>query len=160
MRRLSASLFLCAAALSAAPANDEQTIRAMYDRYAQAVKVRDLKTILAFYAPEIVAFDAYPPRQYTGIAAYRKDYEDFFAAFPGPITSKVGDLHVTASGSMAYVYGVDNWMVTDKDGKAFTLAFRFTDVLRKMNGKWLIVHEHLSFPVDPETGKADFLSKP
>ena len=39
-------------------------------------------------------------------------------------------------------------------------VFRFTDVLRKMNGKWLIVHEHLSFPVDPETGKADFLSKP
>ena len=51
-------------------------------------------------------------------------------------------------------------MVTDKDGKAFTLVFRFTDVLRKMNGKWLIVHEHLSFPVDPETGKADFFSKP
>ncbi len=34
------------------------------------------------------------------------------------------------------------------------------DVLEKRNGKWLIVHEHISFPVDPESGKADFLSKP
>jgi hypothetical protein len=35
-----------------------------------------------------------------------------------------------------------------------------TDVYRKIKGKWLIVQEHVSFPVDLATGKADLLSKP
>jgi ketosteroid isomerase-like protein len=40
------------------------------------------------------------------------------------------------------------------------VVFRFTNVFRKINGKWLAVHEHLSFPADPATGMADYLSKP
>jgi ketosteroid isomerase-like protein len=40
------------------------------------------------------------------------------------------------------------------------MAFRLTDVLRKVKGKWLIVHEHVSVPVDVATGKADLTSKP
>jgi ketosteroid isomerase-like protein len=35
-----------------------------------------------------------------------------------------------------------------------------TDVYRKIHGKWLIFHEHVSFPVDLATGQADVLSKP
>ena len=48
----------------------------------------------------------------------------------------------------------------DKDGKPLDLTLRVTDVYKKMNGKWLVVHEHVSWPVDLETGKADFSSKP
>jgi ketosteroid isomerase-like protein len=50
--------------------------------------------------------------------------------------------------------------MTDKDGKAAHLVVRSTDVWRKINGKWLIVQEHNSFPVDLTTGQADLLSKP
>jgi ketosteroid isomerase-like protein len=37
---------------------------------------------------------------------------------------------------------------------------RITDVYRKIGGKWLIVLEHVSVPVDLATGKPDMLSKP
>ena len=37
---------------------------------------------------------------------------------------------------------------------------RVTDGYRKINGKWLITLEHVSVPVDLETGKADINSKP
>jgi ketosteroid isomerase-like protein len=40
------------------------------------------------------------------------------------------------------------------------MTLRLTDVLREINGKWLIVHEHVSVPVDVATGKADLTSKP
>ena len=40
------------------------------------------------------------------------------------------------------------------------MTLRVTDVLRKIKGKWLIVHEHDSVPVDVATGKADLTSKP
>ena len=159
MRKLLVSaLFLCVAA--APSSSDEHAIRAMYDRFSAAVQSHDIHTIMSFYAPDVVAFDAFPPRQYSGAAAYRKDYEGFFAAFPGPVTSKASDVHVNVSGNIAYAYGVDTWTVTGKDGQAMPMVFRFTDVLRRAGGKWLIVHEHLSFPVDPDSGKADFSSKP
>ncbi len=40
-----------------------------------------------------------------------------------------------------------------------TIVARTTDVYRKMNGKWFIVEEHNSVPVDLETMKPDLLSK-
>jgi ketosteroid isomerase-like protein len=141
---------------------DEQAIRALYARYSVDAEARNLDAIMSYYAPgkTLVAFDAYPPRRYVGVAAYRKSYAGFFVAYPGPLTSKVSDLHVSAAGSFAYAFGVDRWVATAKNGQKQTAVFRFTDVLRKTGGKWLIVHEHLSFPVDPVTGRADFLSKP
>ncbi len=145
-----------------ARSSDEQAIRALYQRYSPAVKAKDINTIMSFYVPDesLVLFDATPPRQFVGAKAVRKDYEDFFAAFPGPATSEVTDLRVTAAGTLAFSQRIDTWVVTDKDRKQVKLVFRFTDVFRKIKGKWLIVHEHVSFPVDPVTGKADFLSKP
>ena len=49
---------------------------------------------------------------------------------------------------------------TTKDGSKAEMNFRLTDCLKKIKGKWLIIHEHVSFPVDLATGKADVLSKP
>jgi len=37
---------------------------------------------------------------------------------------------------------------------------RVTDVYRKTGGRWKIVQEHVSVPVDFATGKPDMLSKP
>jgi ketosteroid isomerase-like protein len=51
-------------------------------------------------------------------------------------------------------------VLTDKEGKQVQLAVRVTDVYRKSQGKWLIIHEHVSVPVDLATGKPDVLSKP
>lgn len=37
---------------------------------------------------------------------------------------------------------------------------RVTHVYERINGNWLIVHEHVSVPIDMSTGKPDFQSKP
>jgi ketosteroid isomerase-like protein len=51
-------------------------------------------------------------------------------------------------------------VLTDKDSKRIKFGFRVTDVYRKIGGKWLIIHEHVSVPVDPATAKANLLSQP
>ena len=33
----------------------------------------------------LFVFDVTPPRQYVGFDAYKKDFEDFFAALAGPV---------------------------------------------------------------------------
>ena len=37
---------------------------------------------------------------------------------------------------------------------------RVTHVYERINGTWLIVHEHVSVPIDMLTGKPDFQSAP
>src|ERR1700737_3718759 len=94
----------CAGSSHDSRANDEQSIRAMYDRYSAAVAAKDLDTIMSFYVPDgsLIAFDAFPPRQYVGAAPSRKDYAGFFAAFPGPAKSQASDVHVETSGPLGY----------------------------------------------------------
>ena len=140
--------------------NPEQSIRDAYTRFSVAVEARDVNAIMTFYAPDVVAYDAFPPRQYVGAAAYRKSYDAFFDAFPGPVKSEPSDLTIKAAGTTAYAHGFDKWTATGTDGKPLVVVFRFTDVWRKIGGIWLVVHEHLSVPVDPVSGQGDFLSKP
>jgi uncharacterized protein (TIGR02246 family) len=166
--RLLAGVVMLAAlpSLGAAPTTPVSTahreIQALYDQFSAAVKARDIDAIMAFYAPgeTMVAFDAFPPRQYVGASSYRKAYEGFFAAYPGAVTSEISDLRVTAAGDLAIASCIDRWVATGSDGKPSEIVFRATNGFRKSNGRWLIIHEHLSVPVDPMTGMADLLSKP
>jgi SnoaL-like protein len=96
-----------------------------------------------------------------GFDAYKKDFEDFFAAFPGPVDKfEVQDLSIVTDGNLAFSHSIQPGILTAKDGSKVNLVVRVTDAYRKINGKWLIVHEHLSIPVDLNTGKADPTSKP
>ena len=139
---------------------DKAAIEALYQQFDQAFEKKDSKAIMALYAPEVFVYDVTPPRAYVGWDAYKKDWDDLFAAMPGPFTSKITDLSVTVVGNVAYSHYVDDGSLADKDGKATHMVVRATDVWRKVKGKWLIVEEHNSFPVDLATGQADILSKP
>ena len=144
-------------------AKDEAEIRALEQRFAAAVKAKDVDKIMQTYVADesLFVFDVVPPRQYVGAKAYRKDWEDFLVAYPGPIdTFEVNDLGVVSGGNLAFSHSIQHLVLTDKDGKKVDLTARVTDGYRKINGKWLIVHEHVSVPVDINTGKADLSAKP
>ena len=155
---------LYAAAPQTSGANkDEQEIRALEERFAAAFRAKDVPGIMKNYVPgsELFVFDVVPPRQYVGFDAYKKDFEDFFAAFPGPIDKfEVQDLSIFTDDKLAFSHSIQPGIMTAKDGSKVNLVVRATDAYRKITGKWLIVHEHLSIPVDLNTGKADPTSKP
>ena len=46
----------------------------------------------------------------------------------------------------------NNEAVSVTDNKPIDMIFRATNVFENRNGNWLIIHEHLSFPVDPVSG--------
>jgi len=143
-------------------ANDEAEINASVQRLIAAMNAKDINGIMAYYSPDesLLVFDALPPRQYVGATAYRKDWEGFLAAYPGGVQAEVSDWKAETEGNLGYGHGIVRTSGQDKDGKPLDLTLRVTDVYKKMNGKWLVVHEHVSWPVDLETGKADFSSKP
>jgi uncharacterized protein (TIGR02246 family) len=148
------------AAKTAGP-GDKAQIEALERSFIAAFNARNVDRIMSFYARDgLFVFDVVPPRQYAGWAAYRKDWQDLFAAFPGPVKASITDLAVTVVGPVAYSHSIQPSAFTAKDGKPSHMAVRVTDVYRKIGGRWLIVQEHVSVPVDLVTGKPDLLSKP
>jgi uncharacterized protein (TIGR02246 family) len=146
-----------------AKAKDVADIKALEGRFMTAFKAKDVNAIMACYVPDetMVVFDAMPPRQYVGAQAYRKDWEGFVALFPGPIEADISDVDVTVGGGdVAYGHSIQHGIGTMKGGKKMEYTIRATDGYKKVNGQWLIAHEHISFPVDLMTGKADLNSKP
>jgi uncharacterized protein (TIGR02246 family) len=137
-------------------------IRALEDRFVAAFKAKDVDAIMKMYVPgqTLVVFDVVPPRQYVGAAAYRKDWQTFFGGFDGPITVDLTDLNIGADRNLAYSHSIQRVTGTDKHGKKLDLTVRVTDIYQKMRGRWFVIHEHVSVPVDLENGKPDLASKP
>jgi uncharacterized protein (TIGR02246 family) len=147
---------------AAQPASDEAKIRALEAQFAAAFNAKDADAIMKVYVPDesLVVFDVVPPRQYVGAKAYRKDWQDFFGSVKGPLKFEISDLSVTAAGPLGYGHSIQRISGTDAKGQPIDLTVRVTDVYRKIKGNWLIAHEHVSVPVDLDTGKPDLSSKP
>ncbi len=154
---------LCAAA----KADSRTEIKALEDRFIAAFKAKDADAIMKVYVSDdsLFVFDVGPSgsHQYVGAAgaaAYRKDWRDFLALFPGPINVEMSDLAVVSDHTLAYSHSIQRVAGVDKQGKQLDLTARVTDVYKKIKGRWLIVHEHVSVPVDLAAGKPDLSSKP
>jgi uncharacterized protein (TIGR02246 family) len=160
--------FMFAVALSVSPTgvraapDDEASIKALENRFVDAINAKDVNAVMKVYVPDesLFVFDVIPPRQYVGAKAYAKDWTDFFGTFQGPLKIEISDLSVTADGTMGFGHSIQRVTGTTTKGQPVDLTVRVTDVYRKINGNWLIVHEHVSVPVDLDTGKPDLSSKP
>lgn len=147
-------------AASTAGPSDKAQIMALEKAFNDAFSAKNVTLIMSNYARDgLFVFDVTPPRQHVGWADYKKDWEDLFAANPGPVRSEIKDLSVTVVGPVAYSHFVQDGHFTTKSGVKTELVVRVTDVYRKMGGKWKIVQEHVSVPVDLATMKPDMMSK-
>jgi ketosteroid isomerase-like protein len=143
-------------------ANDEAEIRQLLDRWTKAFRSRDLKGIMSIYEPGqiLVAYDIVPPLQYTGFDAYKKDYQEFLDQFQGAMDIEVRDLSIIVGDTVAFSRGLERMSGTLKNGEKFDAWVRFTECYRKINGHWLAIHDHISVPVDLNSGKAVLDLKP
>jgi uncharacterized protein (TIGR02246 family) len=156
----------CATAPCPAPppdttAQDQAAIKALEDKFTAAFNARDTGAIMALYVPDqsLIVFDASEPLQYTGADAYTKDWNDFWAMFPGKATFTMSDLDITVGGNVAYSHSIQHASMKDKKSKKMEMTVRVTDGYKKINGQWLISHEHVSVPVNFVTMKPDLNSK-
>ena len=141
--------------------SDKAQIEALEARFSAAFNAKDVAKIMAVYARDgLFVFDVGPPRQHVGWDDYKKDWDGFLGSVSGPVTFKLSDLDVTVVGQVAYGHSIQDIRWTAAGGAAAEMTVRVTDVYRKTAGKWRIVQEHVSVPVDLDTGKPDLLSKP
>jgi uncharacterized protein (TIGR02246 family) len=139
----------------------EREIRGWINSWTKAFSAKDVDTVMELYTDDVVAYDVVPPLQYIGKAAYRADYQQFFSQYEDDLHVEVRDLHVGVNGELAYATGLEMISGTLKHGqKKSNTWVRFTSLYRKLNGKWLDFHDHVSVPADIESGKALLDLKP
>ena len=126
---------------------DEQTIATLLRRWADAVHTGDLDAVLADHAPDIVMFDVPPPDDgVRGLAAYRETWPSFFEWQRGGGSFEITELQVTAGDDVAFAYALLRCGTPEELGAHPEHRLRLTVGLRKVDGRWLVTHEHHSFP--------------
>jgi ketosteroid isomerase-like protein len=132
----------------------EPGVSALFDGRSEAIWLKDIERLMSFYSPDIVYFDLVPPLQCAGSAALRDRFLDWFDRFEGPIGQEISDLRVLASGEVAGASMLIRASGTLKNGREVGYWVRATDCCQRSNHTWLITHEHISLPVDLESGSA------
>ena len=127
--------------------NDETDIRALIERWAAAVHGGDLNTVLADHADDIVMFDVPPPDNgVRGIAAYRATWPPFFEWQAKGASFEIVELDVVAGSDVAFAYALLRCGMPEEFEKDPDNRLRLTLGLRKDDERWVVVHEHHSFP--------------
>ncbi|GAA4591919.1 nuclear transport factor 2 family protein [Planotetraspora phitsanulokensis] len=127
--------------------DDEQLIRELVERWAAAVHAGALETVIADHSDEIVMFDVPPPVQgVRGIDAYRDVWPPFFEWQSHGASFEITSLEITAGTDVAFAYallrcGTPQDLAADPGNR-----LRLTLGLAKEQGRWVVRHEHHSFP--------------
>lgn len=141
--------------MSVSTNNDLTQLHQLEARFAAAFNSKNVDDLMTVYAPgeAVFAFDVVgPPSAHLDWNAYREAWTHAFASMRGEPRFQITDLDVHVSGDFAYGRSLQHVSaIRDKDGKPLEYTVRVTDVYRRIDGKWLIVQEHASFPTDRTT---------
>lgn len=125
---------------------DEQQIRALIERWASAVHDGDLPAVLADHAPDIVMFDVPAPEQgVRGIEAYRQTWPGFFEWQASGAMFEIESLEVTAGADVAFAFALLRCGAPADFDRDPERRLRLTIGLAKVEGQWIVTHEHHSF---------------
>jgi|SRR5215813_3749913 len=127
---------------------DKTKIRNLIEKWAAAVRSKDYEGILAHHSGDIVMFDVPPPIQSKGIDEYKKTWDVFFDWYQDTPSFEIREMTTTAGADVAFVTALMRCAGTEQSGAKSELDFRLTVGLRKIDGKWIITHEHHSLPAE------------
>ncbi|WP_062981995.1 YybH family protein [Nocardia anaemiae] len=132
--------------------DDEKQIRILIERWAAAVHTGDLAGVLTDHADDIVMFDVPPPNEgVRGIDAYRDTWPGFFEWQASGATFDIVSLEVEAGADVAFAHALLLCGTAEDFARDPAKRLRITFGLRKQDGRWVVAHEHHSFPDDSPT---------
>jgi ketosteroid isomerase-like protein len=132
----------------------ESEVRALLDSRSEAMREKNIDRLMALYAPGIVYFDIVPPLQYAGWAMLRGRFLHWFDGWTSAIGMDIRDLNIVASGDVAAAHMLIRASGTRTNGREVGYWVRTSNSCRRSDGRWLITHEHVSLPVNFESGSA------
>ncbi len=129
-------------------ADDQEQIQTLIENWAEAVHAGDLDVVLADHAGDIVMFDVPPPYDgVRGIDAYRETWPPFFEWQAKGASFEIVSLDVTAGEDVAYAHALLRCGMPQELAENPENRLRLTLGLRKEQGRWVVAHEHHSYPL-------------
>ncbi|MFI6743120.1 YybH family protein [Nonomuraea sp. NPDC050451] len=131
--------------------SNDSEFMAFLDSRVDACQAKEIDRLMSHYSPDIVYYDVVPPLQFAGADEVRRNFVRWFDEYDGPIGLETRDLNIATSGDVAFAHMLHLDTGTTKNGVDRAIWVRSTVCCRRSNGKWLITHEHISVPIDPQT---------
>lgn len=123
---------------------DEAEIRRLIEDWRKALHAKDAEALTARHAPDILSYDLAPPLMTRGPDV--SGLKAWLATWAGPIDGEVHDLSIKTGDDLAFSTSLNRMRGTKTDGARINLWFRATVGYRKIGGRWMVVHEHVSVP--------------
>ncbi|MET4128012.1 SRPBCC domain-containing protein [Roseovarius sp. MBR-6] len=132
----------------------EAAVRAEFEDWFATSEAKDLDAAMSKIASDIVSFEHTSPLEVRDIEGLRAECAKGFAAAGPEFRWDIPDHRIVVRGDIAVCWGL-NRMTSRQDGALLNEMWsRGTRVFQKRDGQWKMIHQHVSFPMDPATGMA------
>lgn len=126
--------------------------------YRAAILAKDVEAFVALFTDDVHVFDMWGPWSQEGIATWRDVAAGWFGSLGEErVVVEADDVRTSVSGDVATLTAFLTFRAIDATGKELrSLNNRLSWVLREQAGRWKVVQEHTSIPIDGATGKGIF----
>ncbi|MFC4012710.1 YybH family protein [Nonomuraea purpurea] len=135
-------------------ASNDSEVRALLESRVDACQEKDIDRLMSHYSSDIVYYDVVPPLQFAGADEVRDNFVRWFDEYDGPIGLETHDLTIATSTDVAFAHMLHLDSGTRKNGLQSAIWVRSTVCCRRLHDKWLITHEHISVPINPQNLQA------
>jgi len=123
----------------------------LFAAWSDASTRKDLDASMRPIAEHCLSYEHQAPLVYRGVRAIRESCKRGFEATAQEFRWDVPDLKIVVHGDLAITWGLNRMRGTSSDGTRTEVWSRGTRVFQKRDGVWKMIHQHVSFPFDPET---------
>jgi ketosteroid isomerase-like protein len=147
------ALILCVACTTASAVPKSKTVKGFGPDKAHLQKIWDgwstlnPDNVAQFYAAGPHTFFDIAPLKYSSWDEYQKGVRQVVADFKSAKFTVNDDAELHPAGKYVWGTATVKEEMTHKDGKVDLGTFRWTVVFEQQGGKWLVVHEHISAPL-------------
>jgi uncharacterized protein (TIGR02246 family) len=138
----------------------EREVRAVHQHWFDRTAAKDLDGLMTHIAEDIVSYEHIEPVQFIGLENVREACKRGLDASSGAVGWDVPYLKIVVRDDLAVAWGLNRMQAEQADGHMVDSWSRGTRVFEKRAGDWLMIHQHVSFPYDPETGQAKMDLRP
>ncbi|MEV1175905.1 nuclear transport factor 2 family protein [Nonomuraea sp. NPDC049784] len=136
--------------------SNDSEVKALLDSRVDACQAKDIDRLMSHYSSDIVYYDVVPPLQFVGADEVRGNFVRWFDEYDGPIGLETHDLTIATHADVAFANMLHLDSGTRKNGLQSSIWVRSTVCCRRSSDKWLITHEHISVPINPQNLQAWF----
>ena len=131
-------------------------IEAVMAEYAAGVLAKAPSRVAALYAPDVRVFDAWGVWSYDDREAWGRNLQEWLGSL-GDERAQVrfDDVRIVQHAGAGSVSAIVTYSAVDAAGDVVrSMQNRLSWFLTKTDGRWVVVHEHTSAPIDFESQKA------